>query len=102
MLLKLLNNPLEHFPDECRRTPGAVALDDAIKGLAQMNIQSSEGDLLHATKPHSHLAYIQAGVGMAYVKPTEAQYAIFQELDGEAQSGEQMLESAIEAADKLL
>ncbi|MGH8225676.1 MAG: WD40/YVTN/BNR-like repeat-containing protein, partial [Gammaproteobacteria bacterium] len=73
-------------------------LNNAINGVVQMNIQSSEGDLLHETKLHSHLAYLLTGVGMAYVQPTAAQYAVWHQLEQEAKAGEQKLESATTVA----
>ncbi len=79
-----------------------AALNNAINNAVQLNIQSSEGDLLHEPMLHSHLAYIQASVGMAYVKPTAAQYAVFQQLTAEAAAGERKLEAATAAAQKLM
>ncbi|MGD8385392.1 MAG: hypothetical protein PVF89_08290 [Lysobacterales bacterium] len=79
-----------------------AALDAEIAKLVQLNTQSSESTLLHETKLRSHLAYLQAEIGLAYVKPTAAQYAVYKELAGRAKSGEDKLESAIAAAAKLL
>jgi len=77
-------------------------LNDAIHGLVQMNIHSSEGSLLHETKLHSHLAYLQADIGLAYKKPTPAQYAVFRKLDGKAAAGEKRLKAAVAAAHELM
>ncbi len=82
---------------------GAIAaLDSVIGDLVQLDIHSSEGDLLHESKLRSHLAYLAAELDMAYDAPTQAQYAVFDDLNGHAQSGEQRLETAIGAATGLL
>jgi len=67
-----------------------------------MNIHSSEGDLLHQPKVHGHLAYLEANVGLAYVRPTPAQYAVFRYLDQAVEAGEHRLRKAIANAKKLL
>ncbi|MGH8427813.1 MAG: hypothetical protein ACRES7_07510 [Gammaproteobacteria bacterium] len=85
--------------NETQAAAAMPALNNAINGLVQMNIASSEGNLLHAPKLHGHLAYLEASVGLGYVKPTAAQYAVFQDLENQAQAGEQKLESAIATAD---
>ncbi|HEY9084427.1 MAG TPA: hypothetical protein VIN40_00590 [Candidatus Tyrphobacter sp.] len=85
------------------RAGGAIAaLDSEIGNLVQLDIHSSEGDLLHESKLRSHLAYLAAELDLAYDAPTQAQSEVFDQLNGEAQTGEQRLEAAITAARQLL
>ncbi|HTU70144.1 MAG TPA: hypothetical protein VMF11_07455 [Candidatus Baltobacteraceae bacterium] len=85
------------------RAAGALAqLDAAIDGVVQLDIHSSEGTLLHEAKLRSYLAYLAAGVDLAYVKPTPAQYAVFDQLSGQATTGEAKLKSATAAGNALL
>ena len=77
-------------------------LNREIDALVQMDIQSSEGDLLHQPRLHGLLAYLQTDIGMAYVKPNPAQYEVFKHLDRQVEAGERRLESAVGAARKLL
>ncbi|HKJ92611.1 MAG TPA: hypothetical protein VJ957_05545, partial [Longimicrobiales bacterium] len=72
-----------------------AALNDAINGLVQMDVHSSEGTLLHETRLRSHLAYLAADIDMAYARPTQAQYAVFKELAQQAKDGESGLRSAM-------
>ena len=60
-------------------------------------MQSSEGTLLHEARLRSHLAYLQADIGLAYARPTEAQYAVYKELAQQAKAGESKLDSATSA-----
>lgn len=79
----------------------AADLDREIGNLVQLDIKSSEGSLLHETKLRSYLAYLAADIDLAYARPTAAQHAVFEQLDQEAKAGEQKLDAAIEAANKL-
>jgi photosystem II stability/assembly factor-like uncharacterized protein len=74
------------------------ALDADIADAVQLNIKSSEGALLHETKLRDHLAFLAADVEMAYDRPTPAQYAVFDELEGQAASSEAKLDAAIAQA----
>jgi hypothetical protein len=87
----------EHRLDAARAGQAVQTLDDAIGKLVELNIHSSEGDLLHAVKLRSYLAYLASEVGSAYQRPDAAQYALFKELDADAASGEQNLQAAIAA-----
>jgi hypothetical protein len=87
------------------RAAGQKALGELnreLNTLVQMDIHSSEGDLLHAPHLHSLLAYLQTDIGMAYVRPTSAQYAVFRYLNSQAQAGEHRLQQAMSNAKKLL
>ncbi len=75
-----------------------AALDSTIVSLVQLNLHSSEGPLLHESRLRSHLAYLSAELDMAYAKPTSAQQAVFQELDGQTRRGIQALEAAMKKA----
>ncbi len=80
----------------------AAALNNAIDSVVQLNIRSSEGDVMNETKLRSYLAYLASDVGLAYERPTEAQYAVFESLDREARASEQKLQIAAAAAKRLL
>ena len=85
-----------------RRRPsrGLVAqaiatLNRSIGALVQLDVHSSEGDLLHEMKFHARLAYLQADIGLAYLRPTPAQYAVFRGLVQQLRKDERRLEQAI-------
>ncbi len=77
-------------------------IEKAIGRLVQLNIRSSEGDLLHQVWVRSELAYLSADIGLAYQAPTPAQHAVFEHVNQEAKTGEQKLRGEIAAAQKLL
>jgi photosystem II stability/assembly factor-like uncharacterized protein len=79
-----------------------AALDEEIGELVQLDIKSSEGSLLHPTKLRSHLAYLAADIGLAYEKPTAAEYAVFDALDARAKTGIAKLRAAIDRAERVL
>lgn len=85
-----------------RAAKALAALNGEIGSLVQFKVQSSEGTLLHETKLRSHFAYLQADIGLAYRKPTPAQYAVFDYLDHQAKVGEHRLDEAVDKAKKLL
>jgi photosystem II stability/assembly factor-like uncharacterized protein len=58
---------------------------DAVLGEAvQMNIHSSEGDLLHEVKLRDHLAFLLNELDTAYAAPTAAENDLYQELQAQA------------------
>ena len=73
-------------------------LNHEIAKLVQMDVHSSEGDLRAPPQLHGLLAYLQSDIGLAYAKPTPAQYAVYQQLAQETTAGESKLESAVAAA----
>jgi photosystem II stability/assembly factor-like uncharacterized protein len=79
-----------------------AALDQAIASDVQLDLHSSEGPLLHEAKLRSHLAYLAANIGLAYERPTAAEHQVFDELDHEAQTGEQRLKAAIAQGNQVL
>ncbi len=79
-----------------------AALNHQINALVQLNIQSSEGSLLHETRLRSHLAYLAADIGLAYVRPSPAQYAVYKTLLRRAVRGERALQAASTIGQRLL
>ena len=77
------------------------ALNVSIGKMVELRIQSSEGTLLHEAKLRSRLAYLANDIELAYASPNAAQYAVFDDLNKQAQSGERQLDTAIEQANKL-
>jgi hypothetical protein len=70
-------------------------LDAEIAKLVRLDIQSSEGDVLHETKLRDHLAYLAAQLDLSYDKPTAAQYTIYDELHNEATVAEARLQASM-------
>jgi hypothetical protein len=75
-----------------------AALDAAIADAVQLHITSSEGTLLHEAKLRDRLAFLAADVDYAYDRPTAAQYAVFDELEGLATAAQAKLASAMAQA----
>ncbi len=82
--------------------PTLNALDADIADLVALQIQSSEGSLLHETKLRSHLAYLAADIDLSYDRPTQAEYAVFDHLDHQARAGERKLHADIAQGRRLL
>jgi hypothetical protein len=51
---------------------------------------------------HAQLAYLMADIEIAYARPTEAQYAVFRDLDEQTKAGQRALEAAISSATPLV
>jgi photosystem II stability/assembly factor-like uncharacterized protein len=62
-----------------------------IAELVQLDVHSSEADLLHETKVREQLGFLLNSLEGAYQKPTAAEYATFKELDALASAGETRL-----------
>lgn len=77
--MKRLLTASSHFPAQKR-----LQVDRLLSDMVQMNIHSSEGDLLHETKLRDHLAFLMNELDLAFDKPTAAEYAIYDELHSEA------------------
>jgi photosystem II stability/assembly factor-like uncharacterized protein len=90
-----------HRMNQAQAQSALASLDREIGNLVERNSTSSEGPLLYETKLRSHLAYLAAEIDLAYDKPTQAEYAVFDQLNGEAQAGEQHLQTAISEAKRL-
>jgi hypothetical protein len=67
-----------------------------------MKIRSSEGDSMQESKLHAYLAYLIADIEIAYARPTEAQYAVFRDLDQQVKAGQQALDAAVSKARPLI
>ncbi len=91
-----------HRLEESKAHAALHSLDEAIDQVVQLNVHSSEGDVMHEMKLRSFLAYLQADVGLAYVQPNAAQVKAFDRLDSQAKAGEQKLQTAIAAGRRLL
>ncbi len=78
------------------------ALDTEIGGVVQLEIKSTEGGLLHETKLRDYLAFLAADVDLTYDRPTAAQYAVFDDLEGQAAAAERKLGSTIAQAKQAL
>jgi photosystem II stability/assembly factor-like uncharacterized protein len=76
------------------------ALNAAIDDYVQMNIRSSEGDVVHTTKLHEWLAYLTSDVEIAWARPTAAEDAVFHDLDNQTKAAEQKLESVTAQAEE--
>ncbi|MDE2091152.1 MAG: exo-alpha-sialidase [Gammaproteobacteria bacterium] len=90
-----------HALTDAQAGKALAQLQQVIGNLVQLDIQASEGDLLHETKLRSHLAYLASDVDLAYQQPTAAQYAVFKMLDAQAKAGEQQLRAAMAEGNKL-
>jgi hypothetical protein len=73
--------------------PRRAAVQAAIADLVQLDIHSSEGDLLHESKLRTHIAFFGNELEMSYLKPTDAEYATYDELSGDANAGVARLQS---------
>ena len=82
-------------------TPALRALDEAIDGVVQLHVRSSEGDVLHNMRLRSFLAYLQSSIGLDYGLPDPAQVAAYNRLQGQARQGEARLQAATAAAGQL-
>lgn len=81
------------------RASGALeALDGAIDESVQLKDRSSEGGLIFGTRLHDDIAFLGAEVDSAYLAPTAAEGAIFDELSARAQRLETRLTVATAAA----
>jgi hypothetical protein len=81
--------------------PGADAaqLDAAIGTVVDVkHRQADEGALLYESRLRNFIAYLNAEVDTGYVRPTAAEYAVFDKLDADAASAEARLKAAIAAA----
>ena len=89
-------------PSAASHAAALSALTGAIADAVQLDIKSSEGALLHESKLRDHLAFLAADVELAYERPTPAQYAVFDELEGQAKAEETKLDDAIAQAQRAL
>jgi photosystem II stability/assembly factor-like uncharacterized protein len=78
------------------------ALNQAIDGVVQLKVRSSEGDVMNEMRLRSFLAYLQSNVGLDYEPPDTGLIAACARLEGQARSGESKLETATAAGQRLL
>jgi hypothetical protein len=77
----------------------AAQLDAAIAAVVDVvHPQADEGALLYESRLRDFIAYLNAEVDTGYVRPTAAEYQIFDKLSAEAASAEAKLKTAISAA----
>ena len=62
-------------------------VDSEIASLVQLDIHSSEADVLHETKIREQLAFLMNSLEGAFTRPTPAEYAAYQELKAQATDG---------------
>ncbi len=79
-----------------------AALDQAITAVVQLDVHSSEGDVMHEMRLRSFLAYLQSDVGLSYVAPNAAEVATFDRLERQALAGETKLQTAVAQGRRLL
>jgi photosystem II stability/assembly factor-like uncharacterized protein len=68
-------------------------VDAEVAQLVQLDIHSSEADVLHPTKIREQLAFLMNSLEGAYARPTAAEYATYADLQALAQAGEAKLRS---------
>jgi photosystem II stability/assembly factor-like uncharacterized protein len=90
-----------HRLSEARAADSLKTLNTVINSVLQTKISSSEGDLVNPVKLRGFIAYLAEDVNWAYGRPTPAQYAAYQRLNGEAKAADQKLASAIADATQL-
>ena len=81
--------------------PGAARaqLDAAIGAVVDVvHAQADEGTLLYESRLRDFIAYLNAEVDTGYVRPTTAEYAVFEKLRADAANVEVSLRTAIAAA----
>ncbi|HEY1976342.1 MAG TPA: hypothetical protein VGG89_07355 [Candidatus Baltobacteraceae bacterium] len=76
-----------------------ASLDEQIANLVQFKQKSSEGALLYETKLRDHLAYLNADIDLAYDKPTQAQYDVWNEMQALAKSSIAKLQATTASAE---
>jgi hypothetical protein len=61
-------------------------LDRALDGAVQMQILSTEGDVMHEVRLRDYLAFLMNELDTAYQEPTAAEYSTYRELRAQAQT----------------
>jgi hypothetical protein len=89
-MLNLAITTAQALPDSKRHE-----IDATLGELVQLQIHSSEGDVLHETKVREQLAFLANELETAYEKPTAAEYAAYGVLKARAEVGEERLQRAM-------
>ena len=77
----------------------AARLDAAIGAVVDVvHPQADEGALLYESRLRDFIAYLNAEVDTGFVRPTAAEYAVFDKLSADAASADARLKAAIAAA----
>ncbi|HET9028820.1 MAG TPA: hypothetical protein VFN49_01475 [Candidatus Aquilonibacter sp.] len=77
----------------------AKRLDTAIGGVVDLvHPQADEGALLYEARLRDFVAYLNAEIDGAYVRPTAAEYQVFDKLSADASAAEAKLKAAMSAA----
>ncbi|HEY6515760.1 MAG TPA: hypothetical protein VIY50_06420 [Steroidobacteraceae bacterium] len=91
-----------HELDAAAAAPALDGLDQAVDGVVQRKVRSSEGDVMNEMRLRSFLAYLQSDIGLDYDPPNPAQIAACNRLESEARDGETRLQAAAAAGEQLL
>ena len=91
-----------HRVTAAKATPALDGLTHAIDAVVQLEVRSSEGDVMHEMRLRSWLAYLQSDIGLDYRMPNAAQVATADRLERQARDGEAKLEAATTAGQALL
>ena len=79
-------------------TAAASMLDAAIGAVVDVvHPQADEGSLLYESRLRNFIAYLNAEVDTGYVRPTAAEYQVFDKLSAEAADAEARLKAAMKA-----
>jgi hypothetical protein len=77
----------------------AAQLDAAIAAVVDVvHPQADEGALLYESRLRDFIAYLNAEVDTGYVRPTVAEYAVFEKLSADAANAEARLRAALAVA----
>ncbi len=77
----------------------AAQLDTAIAAVVDLvHPQADEGSLLYESRLRNFIAYLNAEVDTGYVRPTAAEYQVFDKLSADAATAEANLKAAMSAA----
>ncbi|MDQ2872892.1 MAG: glycosyl hydrolase [Candidatus Eremiobacteraeota bacterium] len=95
--LESLNRTIAQAMTTRNRLPAAkrTQLDRAIADDVQLNIHSTEGDVLYETKLRDHIAFFANELELAYEKPTAAEYATYADLQSKATAAESRLKTLV-------
>ena len=91
-----------HRVAAAKAAPALDALNHAIDSVVQLEVRSSEGDVMHEMRLRSFLAYLQSDIGLNYQMPNAAQVATAGRLERQARDGEAKLEAVTTAGQALL
>jgi hypothetical protein len=76
-----------------RAVAAAMAQHKDVSNLIQLDVHSSEGDLLHETKVREQLGFLLNSLEGAFQRPTAAEYQTFADLNALATAGEARLQT---------